>query len=138
MIAFAISCFVAVCAACVWGYVVYLTWLDGTTFSSDVEAVAWGGAGLVACYIGFWILNFILLLFLMPGNNVQDVPSNEDAIRKVSATNMSILGFLSFFFFKLCAKKKEWQQKLVKKEATTAPESSSSANEIDELINTIE
>ena len=132
--AFAISFFICLCAVGFYGYAIYYTWSMGETFTSDAEAVGYAAGGFFVIFISFFILQWFLLLFLMPGNNVVDVPSNDEAIRQVNATHMGLIGFLSYFFYKLCGKKKEMQQKQA---ASTAPESTSAAD-IDELINTIE
>ena len=132
--AFAIAFFIALCSVGFWGYVVYVLWAEGATYSSDAEAVGWAAGGFFAIFIGFFILRFILLLFLMPGNNIQEVPTEDEAIQRVNATHMSMLGYLSFFFYKLCGLKKRAQKKTAEKRTSKAEETA----EIDELINSIE
>jgi len=58
------------------------------------------------------------------------VPSAEDAVKRVNATNMGVLAFFSYMFYKLCGKKQEKQNAKTEKAEETA--------EIDELINAIE
>ena len=132
VIAFAIAFFIALLAVGFWGYAVYYAWStnDGT-FTSDSEAIGWAAGGFFAIFICFFILRWLLMLWLWPGNVIQPVPSDGEAIRKVNATSMSALGFLSYFFYKLCGKKNQMKQKTAKKEAVETAE-------IDELINTIE
>jgi len=132
--AFAISFFIALVATAFYGYVVYAVWSEGATFTSDAEAVGYAAAGFVAIFIGFFILRWLLMLFLMPGNVIQEIPDDEEAIRQVKATHMGVLGFLSYFFYKLCGKKNQMQKKTAEKETKKAEETA----EIDELINTIE
>ena len=80
-------------------------------------------------------MRWILLLILLPGNNVMPVPDETDAIRSVKASRITALGFLSIFFYKLCGKKRELQQK---RRAAPAEKKTAAVEEIDELINTIE
>jgi len=132
--AFAIAAFVSFAAVGVWGYAIYFTWSEGGTFTSDAEAVGYAAGGFFAIFIFFFVFRWILLLFLMPGNVVEEVPDAGEAAQKVNATHMSILGLLSYFFYKLCGKKSEMRQKkAAKKEAKT-----DEVSEIDEFINTIE
>ena len=72
-----------------------------------------------------------MLLALNPGNVVWPVESGDQAIKKVSATNLGIFGFISYVLYKLFGKKKSADKKEV------AQESSAEA-EVDELINSIE
>lgn len=73
--AFAISFFIALCAVGVYGYGIYYTWsLDDGTFNSDAEAVGYAAGGFFVIFISFFILRWLLLLFLMPGNVIQEVP----------------------------------------------------------------
>lgn len=111
MISLAIALFICFCAGAFWAYYVYGTWSMGTEFAgveftSDTEAAGYLLGGLFAIFISFFILNWLLKLFLWPGNNVQPVPSDGDAIQNVKAMHMGILGLLSYFLYKLCGKKK--------------------------------
>ena len=133
--AFAIASFISFFAVGIWGYGIYYVWtLNDGTFTSDAEAVGVAAGGFVVIFICFFILRWILMLLLWPGNVIQEVPSDGEAIRQVNATHMSVLGFLSYFFYKLCGKKNQMKQKTAEKEANKAVETVES----DELINTIE
>lgn len=128
--AFAISFFIALLCVAFYGYVVYITYQEGTTFSGAAEAAGFAFAGFVAIFIGFFILQWLLLLFFMPGNVVQPVPEAGEAAARISSTHMSALGFLAVFFYKL---KSKMTKKQVKAEEKQTP-----SMEVDELINTIE
>ena len=132
VIAFWIAFSLALTAVGFWGAAVYVAWSNNDgTFSSDSEAIGYAAGGFFAIFICFFIVRWLLMLWLWPGNVIQPVPSDGEAIRKVNATSMSALGFLSYFFYKLCGKKNQMKQKTAKKEAVETAE-------IDELINTIE
>ena len=135
-IAFFISFFLALSAVGIWGYGIYFTWQEGNVFTSDAEAVGYAAAGFVAIFISFFVVRFILLLILMPGNNIQPVPDEQDSIASVKATRITALGFISIFFYKLFGKKRELQQK--RSAAPAQKKTTTSVEEIDELINTIE
>jgi hypothetical protein len=132
--AFAVAFFIALVSVAFWGYVTYVLWSEGATFNSDAEAVGIAAGGLVAIFIGFFILRWLLMLVLMPGNVIQEIPTEEEAVKKVNATHMSVLGFLSYFFYKLCGLKSRVQKKTAEKKTSQAEETA----DIDELINTIE
>lgn len=127
------SFFLAFSAVGFWTFLIYYSWESGDVFNSDAEAIGFVAAGYVAIFISFFVVRFILLLILMPGNNVQDVPDEQDSIASVKATRITALGFISIFFYKLFGKKRELQQK-----RSAAPAQKKTAEEIDELINTIE
>ena len=131
---FAISFFIALVSVAFWGYAMYVLWAEGATFTSTAEAVGIAAGGFFAIFIGFFVLNWFLKLFLWPGDVIQEVPTEDEAVKKVNATHMSVLGFLSYFFYKLCGLKSRVQKKTAEKKTSQAEETA----EIDELINTIE
>jgi len=55
-----------------------------------------------------------MLAALNPGNVEWPVESGDQAIKKVSATNISIFGFISFALYKLFCKKRSTEKKEVK------------------------
>ena len=132
--AIAISFFIALVSVAFWGYAMYVLWAEGATFTSTAEAVGIAAGGLFAIFIGFFVLNWFLKLILWPGDVIQEVPTEDEAVKKVNATHMSVLGFLSYFFYKLCGLKSRVQKKTAEKKTSQAEETA----EIDELINTIE
>ena len=77
------------------------------------------------------LLWWIMLLVLQPGNIVWNVTPGEEAIKQVSATNVTIFGLISFALYKLFGKKKAEEKKEVQAEENAE-------TEIDELINSIE
>jgi len=70
-------------------------------------------------------------MYLNPGNVVWPVESGDQAIKKVSATNIGIFSLISYTLYKLFGKKKTTEKKEVVEE-------SSAEAEVDELINSIE
>lgn len=129
--ALTISLLIALGALSFFLYVSYYKY-DTGEFATTTDAAGWVAAGVVIIAISFFILNWLLLLILMPGNTVQEVPDASETIAKVSASNMTILGLISVFVYKMCGKKRVTKTVEAKAEVTT------SAVEIDELINSIE
>ena len=68
---------------------------------------------------------------LTKGDVEWPVESGDEAIKKVSATNIGIFGFISFILYKLFGKKRSTEEREDK-----ADEGGSA--EVDELINSIE
>lgn len=85
----------------------------------------------MAILVGFFIVRWLLLKILWPGNEVYVVPSADETVAKVRASHLTILGLISFLLLKLCGKKKEAKTEQSSEEAP-------SREEIDELINNIE
>jgi len=99
--------------------------------SADGQTIAiWVGGGALASIIVFLLTWWILLAILQPGNVVWPVTPADEAVKTVSATNLSIFGLVSFALYKLFGKKKA-EKKEVKEET-------SAEAEVDELINSIE
>ena len=71
-----------------------------------------------------------MIAILQPGNVVWPVTPGDQAIKTVSATNLSIFGLVSFALYKLFG-----NNKTEKKDVT---EETSAEGEVDELINSIE
>ena len=70
--------------------------------SADGKTIAlWAGGGFLAAIIGFLLTWWILLAILQPGNVVWPVTPGDQAIKNVSATNLSIFGLVSFALYKL-------------------------------------
>ena len=67
---------------------------------------------------------------MLPGNVVWPVESADQAIKKVSATNMGIFGLITLAIYKLFGKKNTEKKEVAKE--------SSAETEVDELINSIE
>ena len=134
--AFVIALFLTICALGLWAVLIYTAYQDGTIFTSDAEALGYAAGGTFAIFIGFFVVRWVLLLVLMPGNVVQPVPDEEDAIKQVRATHMTALGFITYFFYKLCGKKNEIKQRQQKE--AVVPTETTISDGIDELINTIE
>ena len=61
----------------------------------------------VVTVIGYFILYWFLLGNLMPGDSLIEVDSKEDAVAKVSTTQLTFLGLASFVIYKLCGKKED-------------------------------
>ena len=90
----------------------------------------WAGGGALASILVFLLSWWIMLAILQPGNVVWPVTPADEAIKKVSATNLGIFGFISFALYKLFGKKKAEKKEVV--------EETSAEADIDELINSIE
>ena len=67
---------------------------------------------------------------MLPGDVVWSVESGDQAIKKVSATNIGIFGMILFAIYKLFGKKNTEKKEVA--------EESSAETEVDELINSIE
>ena len=85
----------------------------------------------MAILVAFFIVRWLLLRVLWPGNEVYVVPSADETVAKVRASHLTILGLISYFLLKLCGKKKEAKTEQSSDEVP-------SREEIDELINPIE
>ena len=72
-----------------------------------------------------------MLWTLLPGDVVWPVESGDQAIKKVSATNIGIFGLISYILIKLFGKKKSNDKKEVVEESDTQAE-------VDDLINSFE
>ena len=93
---------------CLALFIYYIRYLrsQGDQISTDLQAQYYGALGVVVIIIIFVMLWRVLLYFFMPGNVVQPVPHEEDAVIKINATGASVLGLISFFFYKLfCGKR---------------------------------
>lgn len=75
-------------------------------------------SGIVSflCTLIFLIIRWILLLVLMPGNEVVDVPEGSEAVTIVRAQHVTILGLFSLAAYKY----KSWK-KASSKSAEDAP-----------------
>jgi len=64
--------FCAFCGALFWGFVTYALYDygSGAYFAASTDAVLFGASGLVGVALSFVVLNWLLLLFFMPGNVV--------------------------------------------------------------------
>lgn len=125
--------FIAVMAICIswyWAYVefVYVTDEDYASFG------IYGGAGTIVSLIGYFILKWILLAVLMPGDNIMDVDSPDSAIKNVHASHVTFLGLFSYAMYYI---KKSRDERLAKKAKSAAPEKQAEAR-IEEAINTLE
>jgi len=82
-----------------------------------IEIAAWAAGGIVCAgiffFIAYWLLN---TLIFSPGNVIWPVTPEDEAITKINASHVTVLGFLSLFFYKLCGKKQ------VKAEVAADPE----------------
>jgi len=96
----------------------------------DIGAAAWGAGSVVCVAVGFVVLYWLLVVFVfLPGNVVWVPETAEDAVAKINAGHVTILGFVSLVLYKLRA----GGRTQVKAEKAAAPEA-----EIDTMINTIE
>ena len=85
-------------------YVVIVTYIN----TKDFLYLLIGLPGVtVVTVIGYFILYWILLAILMPGDSLVKVDSKEDAVAKVSTTQLTFLGLASFVIYKLCGKKED-------------------------------
>ena len=85
-------------------YVVIVTYIN----TKDFLYLLIGLPGVtVVTVIGYFILYWILLAILMPGDSLIEVDSKEDAVAKVSTTQLTFLGLASFVIYKLCGKKED-------------------------------
>ena len=66
------------------------------------------------------------------------IPENDDAVQRVRATHMTVLGFLTYFFYKLCGKNNEIKQRRQQEKAAVAETNTTTSDDINEIINTIE
>ena len=88
-------------------------------------------AGGTCCsIILYFVVWRLMLLALLPGDVVWSVESGDQAIKKVSATNMGIFSLISFAIYKLFGKKNTEKKEIA--------EEKSAETEVDELINSIE
>ena len=79
---------------------------QGVQITTDLQARYYGALGAIIVLILFFMLWQVLLYFFMPGNVVQPVTHEEDAVIKINATGASVFGLISFFFYKLfCGKR---------------------------------
>ena len=78
--------------------------------------------------IGYFILWWILLSILLPGDSNVTTDSAEDAVARVSTTQLTLLGLISFVIYKLSGKKEVTEK--IESPASTTPE-------VDMLVNTI-
>ena len=65
----------------------------------------YAAGGFLAIIVAFFVIRWILLRILMPGNVVQEIPSADEAVARVSASHLTIMGLISFFLLKICGKK---------------------------------
>ena len=105
--ALVVSLLISLIGLAVFLYVLYTYYIeDPTFFASTIEWAGVAAGGFVATAIIFFILNWIMLLILMPGNKVQEIPDASEAIAKVSAGKMTVFGLISVFLYKMCGKKR--------------------------------
>ena len=64
----------------------------------------------ITTYGCFWVCQWILLLILMPGDNIYEEETEQDAIRKVHAGHMTVFALISYFIYKLCGKKEKKEE----------------------------
>lgn len=88
-----------------------------------------GGAGAIVGFVSFFIINWILLLILMPGITYVEVDDADTAATRVSSTQVGLLALVSLALYKICGKKETAKKVEAPVSATT---------EIDYLINSIE
>ena len=102
--AFATAFFISLCLVSFWSFITYSLWYNGTYFASSLDAAGFAVGGLLSIFIFFFILEWFFLLFLMPGDSIQEVPSQKEAERKVNETHIGVLSFLWYCFYKLWRK----------------------------------
>ena len=93
---------------CLALFIYYIRYLrsQGDQISTDLQAQYYGALGVIVIIIICVMLWRVLLYFFMPGNVVQPVPHEEDAVIKINASGASVLGLISFFFYKLFCRKR--------------------------------
>jgi len=113
----------------------------GTLIVGTFVAWNYGGAwcGLWTAIFSFFAILFVAIYALFSEKTISDIIGREEevpvtpvdqAITQVSATSLSIFGFISFVLYKLFSKKKVENKEVAKE---TSVES-----EVKELINSIE
>ena len=113
------------------GVTAFVAYSISSDNSADGQTIGiWVGGGCLTAIVAFVLTRLILLAILQPGNVVWSVTPADEAIRRVSATNVGIFGLVSYTLYKLFGKKK-----VEKKEVA---EETSAETEVDELINSIE
>ena len=113
------------------GVAAFIAWSASNDNSADGQTIAiWAGGGFLTALIAFFITKWILLAILNPGNVVWPVTPADEAVKKVSATNLGVFGLVSYALYKLFGKKKAEKKEVA--------EETSAEAEVDELINSIE
>lgn len=137
VIAFAITLVLTLSGLGFWLTAIYYDYkYNPNTILTGTDVIGYSVGGFLFSAIFFVVCRWILLLFLMPGNNVHVVPDAGEASERVSATHMSALAFLTYFAYKVRTLFQQRAQKREKQAETVA--SNETTAEIDELINSIE
>lgn len=110
----AIALLLTICGLAVFGFMLW-SYSDVNAVET-IEIAAWAAGGIVCAGIFFFIAYWLLNLVFTPGNVIWPVTPEDEAITKINASHVTVLGFLSLFFYKLCGKKQ------VKAEVAADPE----------------
>lgn len=118
---FGISIFVTVAA---YAFLIYGLWYEYNTLESITTGgfIGWSLGGIVAAAIVFFVVDWIALAILMPGDVVEPVsPADESVITvTVLGPRLTILAIISALLVKLSPKKPKAEQKK-EETATVAP-----------------
>ena len=95
---------------CVYTASIYTDLSNGDVYTSIYHL----GANVICMFITtygcFWVCQWILLLILMPGDNIYEEETEQDAIRKVHAGHMTVFALIFYFIYKLCGKKEKKEE----------------------------
>jgi len=125
--AFGIAFFLTLCLCGVLGIVI---WYEYGLYQAGTQTVQYlvglSAGSFVGAIISFFILQWVLLLVLMPGNKVYDVEDPDTAIAKVYNSRLGLVGIVGLIaaYF---GKKQQPEKKVVSAEAA-----------LDKLVNNLE
>lgn len=132
--AFAIAFFIS--------FIIFVIAVGGLYYSTfEKDDFSWSFFGILSlicmclCTIVFFILRWILLIVLMPGNEVIDVPTGNEAVTKVRAQHVTVLGLVSLAIYKYKTQKRSPAK--TQQETEEDPEIDHQA-EIESFVNQLE
>ena len=91
---------------------VYATWYFVYQYYHQGVAEIYAVIGLVGLsyvvsFLSFYVLEYVLLIFLWPGNNVMPVLPADEAVVTVKASHVTFMGLISYAAYKYFGRKQQ-------------------------------